>query len=296
MTSPLRPATVPRRSLAAIGASVGATVVAGDPLTGVSGITQDSRAVVAGDLYLARAGGHAHGAAFARDAVAGGAVAILTDPAGRDASLAAGVPVAVVEDARAVAGRVASAVYADPAAALQVFGVTGTNGKTTTSFLVEGGLRAAGHVTGLVGTIETRVADERVPSARTTPEATELHALFAVMRERGATAVSMEVSSHALALGRVDGVVFAVAGFTNLSQDHLDFHADLEDYFRAKASLFTPGHARCGVVNADDPYGRRLLADAAVPLTAYGMAAGDGWRARGVSLGATASTFTVVAP
>jgi UDP-N-acetylmuramoyl-L-alanyl-D-glutamate--2,6-diaminopimelate ligase len=293
---PLRPASVSPRPLADVIGPAGASVVSGDPGTLVRGITQDSRAVVPGDLYLARAGGHAHGAAFVRDAVAAGAVAILTDQAGREASLAAGVPVAVVDDPRAVAGRVAGAVYADPARALQVFGVTGTNGKTTTSYLVEGGLRAAGHVTGLVGTIETRVADERVPSARTTPEATELHALFAVMRERGATAVSMEVSSHALALGRVDGVVFDVAGFTNLSQDHLDFHAGLEDYFRAKASLFTPGRSRAGIVNADDAYGRRLLADRAVPLTAYGISAGDGWRARDVRLGATASTFAILAP
>ena len=122
-----------------------------------------------------------------------------------------------------------------------LLGVTGTNGKTTTSYLIDAGLRAAGHRTGLLGTIETRVAGEVVPSARTTPEATDLHALLAVMKERGVDAVAMEVSSHALALGRVDGVVFDVAAFTNLSQDHLDFHRDMADYFATKALLFDPG-------------------------------------------------------
>ena len=142
-----------------------------------------------------------------------------------------------------------------------MIGVTGTNGKTTTAYLLEAGLRAAGRTTGLVGTIETRIGDEALPSVRTTPEATDLQALLAVMRERGVDAVAMEVSSHALALGRVDGTTYDVAVFTNLSEDHLDFHADLEDYFAAKAALFTPGRVRVAVVNVDDAYGARLAAD-----------------------------------
>jgi len=140
--------------------------------------------------------------------------------------------------------------------------VTGTNGKTTTVYLLEAGLRAAGRPTGLVGTVETRIGDERVASVRTTPEATDLQALLAVMRERGVTAVALEVSSHALALGRVDGLVFDVAVFTNLTEDHLDFHRDMEDYFAAKASLFTPERARLGLANVDDEFGRRLLDEA----------------------------------
>jgi UDP-N-acetylmuramoyl-L-alanyl-D-glutamate--2,6-diaminopimelate ligase len=145
--------------------------------------------------------------------------------------------------------------------------VTGTNGKTTTAYLVEAALTGAGRRTGLIGTIETRVGDERLDSVRTTPEATELQALLAVMVERGCAACVMEVSSHALSLHRVDGIVYDVAGFTNLSQDHLDFHADQEEYFAAKASLFTPERSRQGVVCVDDAWGRRLAMEATVPVT-----------------------------
>jgi UDP-N-acetylmuramoyl-L-alanyl-D-glutamate--2,6-diaminopimelate ligase len=145
--------------------------------------------------------------------------------------------------------------------------VTGTNGKTTTSYLLDAGLRAAGETTGLVGTIETRIGEWVAPSARTTPEAPDLQALLAVMVERGVGSVSMEVSSHALALHRVDGTAFEVVAFSNLSQDHLDFHADLDDYFNAKARLFTQQFARAGVVNVDDEHGRRLLGLADIPLT-----------------------------
>jgi UDP-N-acetylmuramoyl-L-alanyl-D-glutamate--2,6-diaminopimelate ligase len=217
---------------------------------------------------------------------------VLTDPAG--AAGGAGLPVLVAERPRAVLGAVASWVHGDPSSALTVLGVTGTNGKTTTAFLLDAGLRAAGHVTGLVGTVLTRVGDETVPSERTTPEATDLHALFAVMRERGVTAVSMEVSSHALALGRVDGVRFDVSVFTNLSQDHLDFHADMEDYFRAKASLFTPARSTCGVVYADDEAGQRLLADPQVPLSSYGDK-GE-FRAEQPRLRPEGSDFVLVGP
>jgi UDP-N-acetylmuramoyl-L-alanyl-D-glutamate--2,6-diaminopimelate ligase len=171
-------------------------------------------------------------------------------------------------------------VYGEPARDLLVVGVTGTNGKTTTSYLVESGLRAAGHRTGMIGTVETRIGDDRVASERTTPEAPEVHALLALMRERGVTACVMEVSSHALVYGRVDGIVFDVAGFTNLSRDHLDFHADLEDYFAAKASLFTPDRSRRGVVVVDDEYGRRLASRrGAVAVTTVSTRGGTAdWR------------------
>ena len=304
MSIPVRPAVVLPRSLRELATEIGATVVAAPGEAGgaalaetfVTGISQDSRAIVRGDLYLARPGERAHGAAFSSEAAAAGAAAVLTDAAGVAGAGACGLPILVVADPRAVAGIAASAVYGHPVDALRTFAVTGTNGKTTTSFLVEGGLRAAGAVTGLIGTIETRVAGERLPSVRTTPEATELHALFAVLRERGATAVAMEVSSHALSLGRVDGVVFDVAGFTNLTQDHLDFHANLEDYYAAKASLFTPAHSLAGVANGDDSYGRRLAASAGVPMTTYGLGADLAWRAEDVHLGPTGSTFTIHPP
>ncbi|HTL23285.1 MAG TPA: UDP-N-acetylmuramyl-tripeptide synthetase, partial [Mycobacteriales bacterium] len=258
----------------------------------VTGCTHDSRDVQPGDLYAALPGSRAHGADFADQAAAAGAVAVLTDPAG--AERVGGLPVLVADAPRAVLGAVASWVHGDPSSALTVLGVTGTNGKTTTAFLLDAGLRAAGHVTGLVGTVLTRVGDETVPSERTTPEATDLHALFAVMRERGVTAVAMEVSSHALALGRVDGVRFAASVFTNLSQDHLDFHADMEDYFRAKASLLTPARSARGVVNADDAAGQRLLADPQVPLTSYGEK-GE-FRAEQPSLRPDGSAFVLVGP
>jgi len=176
--------------------------------------------------------------------------------------------------------------------------VTGTSGKTTTSYLLEAGLRAAGHVTGLVGGVETRAGRLIAPSQLTTPEATDLQALFAIMLEQGVSAAAMEVSSHALALGRVAGAAFDVAVFTNLSQDHLDFHADLDDYFAAKASLFTPRYARAGVVNIDDPRGRELAGRAEIPITTVSAAGRESadWRAVGVRHGADGSAFRVVGP
>ena len=244
-----------------------------DPSQVLTGVTLDSRAVQTGDVYAALAGRLAHGADFTRQAAQAGAVAVLTDPAGRATAERAGLPVLVVDDPRALLGDGAAGVYGQPAADLLMLGVTGPNGKTTTSYLLEAALRAAGHTTGLVGTIETRIAGASVPSVRTTPEAPALHALLAVMRERQVTACAMEVSSHALVLHRVDGVRFDVVGFTNLSQDHLDFHATLEDYFAAKASLFTPLRARRAVVCVDDEWGRRLAAGTALPVVTVATAA-----------------------
>jgi UDP-N-acetylmuramoyl-L-alanyl-D-glutamate--2,6-diaminopimelate ligase len=177
-----------------------------------------------------------------------------------------------------------------------LIGVTGTSGKTTSTYLLESGLRAAGHQTGLIGGVETRIGRDRLPSSLTTPEAPDLQALFAVMAERGVTAAAMEVSSHSLALGRVGGTSFDVAVFTNLSQDHLDFHPDLEDYFRAKASLFLP--PVLGVINIDDKYGRRLASSALVPITTFSAAGRDeaDWRAVDVRSGADGSTFRVIGP
>ncbi|GHJ95612.1 UDP-N-acetylmuramoyl-L-alanyl-D-glutamate--2,6-diaminopimelate ligase [Streptomyces sp. NE5-10] len=264
----------------------------------VSGITHDSRAVRPGDVYAALPGARLHGADFVAQAAGLGAVAVLTDPTGADRAAATGLPVLVVGDPRGRMGELAAEIYGRPGADLLQIGITGTSGKTTTAYLVEGGLRGAGKHTGLVGTVEMRIGDERIKSERTTPEATDLQALFAVMRERGVDAVAMEVSSHALVLGRVDGCVFDVAVFNNLSPEHMEFHSDMEDYFRAKATLFTPERSRIGVVNADDEYGRRLAEEAAVPVVTFsaeGRADAD-WRAEDVVLGAADSTFTAVGP
>ncbi|MFE6458544.1 UDP-N-acetylmuramoyl-L-alanyl-D-glutamate--2,6-diaminopimelate ligase [Streptomyces cinereoruber] len=264
----------------------------------VSGITHDSRAVRPGDVYAALPGARLHGADFVAQAAGLGAAAILTDPAGAERAAATGLPVLVVEDPRGRMGELAAEIYGRPGADLLKIGITGTSGKTTTAYLVEGGLRGAGRRTGLVGTVEMRIGDERVKSERTTPEATDLQALFAVMRERDVEAVAMEVSSHALVLGRVDGCVFDVAVFNNLSPEHMEFHSDMEDYFRAKAGLFTPERSRLGVVNLDDAYGRRLVGEAGVPVltfSAEGRTDAD-WRAEDLVLGSHDSTFTAVGP
>jgi UDP-N-acetylmuramoyl-L-alanyl-D-glutamate--2,6-diaminopimelate ligase len=262
--------------------------------TVVTGCTLDSRAVQPGDLYAALPGSRAHGADFAADVAARGVAAFLTDEAGAARCSSYGVPVLVADDPRAALGAVSRWVHDDPAAAMTVLGITGTNGKTTTAFLLEAGLRAAGHATGLLGTVLTRIGDDVVPSVRTTPEAPDVQALLALMRERGTTAVAMEVSSHALSLGRVDGLVFDVAVFTNLSQDHLDFHASMEEYEAAKASLFTPERARAAVLNVDDAAGRRIARDTAVPRTTFGEDAD--WQAREVDLRPDGSRFRLVGP
>ncbi|WP_307865658.1 UDP-N-acetylmuramoyl-L-alanyl-D-glutamate--2,6-diaminopimelate ligase [Streptomyces montanisoli] len=293
---PPRPARVDPSPLDALAGLLDGTRAVGPG--SVTGITHDSRAVRPGDVYAALPGARLHGADFAAQAAELGAAAVLTDPAGRERAETTGLPVLVVDDPRARMGELAAAIYGRPGEDLLQIGITGTSGKTTTAYLVEGGLRGAGHSTGLIGTVEMRVGDERIKSERTTPEATDLQALFAVMRERGVTSVAMEVSSHALVLGRVDGCVFDVAVFNNLSPEHMEFHHGMEDYFQAKASLFTPRRSRKGVVNYDDEYGRRLVTEATVPITTFsaeGHPYAD-WRAEDVRVGSHRSTFTVVGP
>ena len=267
----------------------------GDLSGTATGVSLSSQRVRPGDVYAAVPGGRAHGIDYADAAVEAGAVAVLTDDAG--AGRAPEVPILVVERPRTVLGRFAARVYGDPAASLRMVGVTGTQGKTTTTRLMESGLQQAGVSSAAIGTVGTRVAGVDVRTALTTPEAPDLHALFALMRERGVDACAMEVSSHALVMGRVDGVVFDVAVFTNLGRDHLDFHADVEDYFSAKAGLFTPQRARLGLVNVDDSYGRRLVEEATIPVRTFSSTGRDAdWRAVDVEATATGSRFTVVGP
>lgn len=263
-------------SLRDLAATIGADLLAvgsdaasdGAAQTGavVTGIDLNAQRIRPGDLFAALPGARAHGAAFVGAALDRGAVAVLTDAAGVEAIATAAreagpVQVLVHPEPRSVLGLASATVYGHPSERMQVIGITGTSGKTTTAYLVEAGLGAAGRVTGLVGTVETRIAGQRVPSALTTPEAPQLHALFATMLEHGVDTVVMEVSSHALALGRVAATDFAVGGFTNLSQDHLDFHKDLDDYFAAKARLFAPEspvRAHRAVVCVDDDWGMRM--------------------------------------
>ncbi len=265
---------------------------------GLTGITHDSRSVRPGDLYAALPGSTVHGARFCEAAAAAGAVAVLTDPSGRQGAIASGLPVFVVAEPRARLGEVAAWIYGEPSEKVLLIGVTGTAGKSTTTYLLESGLRAAGYQAGLIGGVETRIGDAAAVSTLTTPEATDLQALLATMVERRVGAAAMEVSSHALALGRVSGTHYDVAVFTNLSQDHLDFHATMDDYFAAKAELFTPKYARAGVVNIDDTRGRELAAEAPIPITTFsaeGRRAAD-WRAVDVRSGADGSTFRVIGP
>ena len=245
--------------------------------TEIWSVASDNRVAAEGDLFVALPGAGTHGARFASDAVDRGARAVLTDPQGARLVADAGglrVPLLVSDDPRAVLGHVAAWVYGAPATQLTTFAVTGTNGKTTTTYLLDHVLRTLGRKVGLIGTVEMRSGERVLPSRLTTPEAADLQALLATMREDGVGALAMEVSSHALALHRVDGIVFDVAGFTNLSQDHLDFHGDLQEYFDAKATLFTPAHARRGVVVVDDPWGRRLAEVATIPVATLAVAGG----------------------
>jgi len=294
-----RPSQLPPVSLNDLAALAGAPM---RPLLGrveVTGVTLRSSDVRPGDLFAALPGANTHGIRFAAAAVDAGAVAILTDAAGASATTdLASLPVLVVADPRAVLGRVCAAVYGDPSRRLSVLGVTGTNGKTTTSYLLEAALRAAGQLPGLIGTIETRmqIADGlvAVPAQRTTPEAPDLQATLALMVENGIRSVAMEVSSHALALDRVAGTTFEVAGFTNFSQDHLDFHGDLESYFAAKALLFD-GRAAHEVVVVDDDWGARLVGPDTVTVSGTGSVPAH-WHSSEVSTHAGQTTFVAHGP
>jgi UDP-N-acetylmuramoyl-L-alanyl-D-glutamate--2,6-diaminopimelate ligase len=286
--------------LAAVADLAGATLQRGSDdqsTTEVTGLSLSSQRVRPGDLYAALPGSRAHGATYAADAVTAGAVAILTDPEGAALAADAGVPVLVVDQPRQGLGTLAAHLYGDPAERLTLMAVTGTQGKTTSTRLLEGGLGAAGIAAAVIGTVGTRIGGRDVRSTLTTPEAPDLHALFAVMVEQQVTACAMEVSSHALVMGRVAGVVFDVAAFLNLGRDHLDFHEDVDDYFAAKASLFTPERTRRGLTNVDDEHGRRLLEVATVPMRTFSATGAPAdWRAEDVSLGPEGATFTVVTP
>src|SRR3954471_10334211 len=229
-----------------------AAEVRGDSSVEISDLAYDSRRVGAGTLFFCFPGEKTDGHDFAAKAVEAGAAALVVER-----PLELHVPQAQVEDARAAMAPIAAAFNEDPTSELTVVGITGTNGKTTTAFLVRHLLESAGKQCGLLGTVRQVVGGQVEEVERTTPEAIDLQRTFARMLEAGDVACAMEVSSHALVLHRADAIHFAVKVFTNLSQDHLDFHADMEDYFAAKRLLFEAGPG-AAVVNADDPYGHRL--------------------------------------
>ena len=271
----------------------------------VSGVTSDSRKAGPGILFAAVPGQHVHGAVFAETAVQQGSPAVITDHDGEALLTSHGVavPYIVVDDVAARLGEVAAQIYGRPADSLRTFAVTGTNGKTTTAYMVDNILTSLGRTNGLIGTVEIRLAGEPVPAALTTPMPADLQELLADLVSRGGTDLVMEASSHALAQGRTDPIQFDSVGFTNLTQDHLDFHKTLDAYFEAKASLFTEKKARNAVVTVDDQWGQLLYmrAQEAVPGTIWALAVmGDlpqgavGWKVTAIlsEQGCTRVTLT----
>lgn len=258
-----RPIEEFKRSVESVAAIANAELI-GDSSIEITGLTLSSIAVQEGDLFIALPGEKNHGADFAADAIARGAVAVLTDLVG--AKKVSGVPVIVSSNPRRAAGVISAWFYSEPMRDLYSVGVTGTNGKTTVTTLLHQIMSAAGRESGLIGTVETRIGAEILTSKRTTPESSDLQALSAVMRERHMRNLVMEVSSHAISLERIRGSHFAVVAFTNLSQDHLDFHKTMEAYFEAKAKLFTFEFADLAVINIDDAYGVKLAELTELPV------------------------------
>jgi len=264
----------------------------------VTGVVLNSGAVRPGDLYVGVPGRNAHGASFAAAARDGGAVAVLTDPAGVDLAAESGLPLLVTPDARAALGEVAAWIHRTADNPATLFAVTGTNGKTSVVYLLYGILRQLGVVAGLTSTAERRIGDEAVTSSLTTPEASELHALLARMQEVDVRAVGIEVSAQALSRHRVDGLVFDVVGFTNLSHDHLDDYASMDLYFEAKRELFQPERSRRGVVTIDSDWGRRLVAESRIPVTTLSTdpEVDADWRLQVLEETATYTSFVLEGP
>ena len=287
-----RPDATFTRSLADIAARIDGDVVTDGPP--VTGIALSTAGVRPGDLFIAAAGASTHGARYVADALAAGAAAVLTDPAGA-ALVAADVPLIVVADPRGVLGRLSVWFYDHPAAALKTIGVTGTQGKTSTTFLIDAALGE--RESGLIGSMGSKIDGIPVPTKLTTPEAPAMQALLARMREQGVRWVSSEVSSQAISMRRVDGLVFDVAVFLNLGHDHLDFHGSQENYRAAKRELLTSAMSRLALVNVDDQAGRRFHEDPELVTESFSITGRDAdWRAVDIELGPDGSAFTVVGP
>ena len=262
-----------------------------DPSLLFSGATSNDGDVIEGDLFLAYPGVKTHGAHFASSAISRGARAIVTDAEG--STIADGLPVIVVPHARTAGALISASLYGKPMQEMVSIGITGTNGKTTVSTLLYQLFQEAGRESGLIGTVETRIGRESISSARTTPEADALQALAATMSERHLRHLVMEVSSHAMVMQRMVGSHFAMVGFTNLSQDHLDFHHDMESYFKAKAGLFTLEYADQAFVNIDNDFGLRLFNECAIPATSLSRQSPKAnWHFTSITPTATGTSFT----
>jgi UDP-N-acetylmuramoyl-L-alanyl-D-glutamate--2,6-diaminopimelate ligase len=262
----------------------------GVPEVEISALAYRSSSVTPGTLFFCVRGFTSDGHDFAPDAVRRGAAALVCER-----PLGLGVPEVIVPDVRAAMPALAGRFFGEPTKELRVVGVTGTNGKTTTAFLVRALLEAAGVQTGLLGTVKSIVGGREEPVERTTPEAIDLQATFRRMLDAGDRACAIEVSSHALELGRAEGIEFACRVFTNLSQDHLDFHNTMESYYLAKRRLFETGGDTPSVVNVDDDYGRRLAGEIERPLT-YAIDRDADYRARDVRFDPAGSSFTCETP
>lgn len=294
----LRPEHPSARSLAGLVSDFGLEHIG--PVDGVevSGITLSTTDLHPGDLYVGIKGAHSHGARYAAEAREGGAVAILTDPVGAELARDSGLPIVLVTSPREALGEISAWIYRTAEDPPLLFATTGTNGKTSTSYLLEGILRQLGLVTGLSSTSERHIGDLTVVSRLTTPEASEMHALLARMRESNVRAVAVEVSAQALSRNRVDGLVFDVAGFTNLSHDHLDDYADMQEYFEAKLPLFQPDRAKRGVVSLDSEWGQLVVEASHIPVTTISATPGipAEWKVEIIDEQAAYTEFTLTGP
>ena len=283
--------------LAALWGNVDILEQRGDMSRPITGITDDSRAVTGGSLFVAVKGERVDGHEFAERAIKAGAVAVVAQ-----APLSSGsLPFVRVNDSRKALGFLGSRFYRDPSVRLKMIGVTGTNGKTTTTYLCKALLEGIGRRVGLIGTVGYQIGQETLPASHTTPGALDLQALLAKMLERKLTAAVMEVSSHALALDRTAGCEYDVAVFTNLTQDHLDFHRTMDEYFEAKLRLFTglAGGQKVGkraMVNLDDPRGNSIRTACPVPVWGYAIQNQADLKAERVRLSLTGTTFTAATP
>src|SRR3990172_8275410 len=272
--------------------------VTGNMDTDVLSVAYDSRHVTPGTLFVAIRGFKTDGHRYIMDAVSRGASAlIIEEEANGNMTPSSPIPVLTISDTREAIARVAINYYGNPSRKLKLLGVTGTNGKTTTTYLIRAILEGAGHKTGLIGTVSYAYGDKTFPSVHTTPEAMEFQGLLREMADNQCEFVVTEVSSHALALKRVHGTGFSTALFTNLTQDHLDFHAGMEDYFQAKALLFSGLTPRDrAIINSDDPYGRRLAGMAKGPLYTYGIDRESDIHAKDIHFSMDGLGFDVMTP
>ncbi len=266
----------------------------GDLSCEISSVEYDSRRVRPGALFVALPGEHVDGAVYIEEAARRGAVAVVTQ---EHCAFGAGFPCVQVSDARLALARLATAFYGRPAEKLRTLGITGTNGKTTVSFMLREILMVAGWRPGLLGTVRYEIGDRILPATRTTPEAPDVQNMLSQMNRSDCDSVVMEISSHALDQHRVEGIKFDTAVFTNLTQDHLDYHGTLEKYFEVKSRLFTQ-IGRCAVINGDDPWGRRLLAGNRAPVEAVSYGFGEGMQVRGsdAQTGGNGSRMHITSP